>query len=182
MSSPPQGRGKGGSRTGTPSYALSPWSRAAPRNLTSASRRRCRMRRPVPCSRRQWAPFPLLGGLERDASGLGRDSGAGQAYFPPPEGAARLGLRTAPLPIPTAWSPTEEGDQSWVCPHLGPALASPSSQDLRGRHRAGGRRTCGDMSALSSCIISPVLSCRHLNRSRNLRESPATFPTSLPRL
>lgn len=93
----------------------SPWSRAAPRNLTSASRRRCRMRRPVPCNRRQWAPVPLLGGLQRDARGLGRtpgNSGAGQAYFPPPEGAARLGLRTAPLPIPTAWSPTEEGDQS----------------------------------------------------------------------
>lgn len=78
MSPPPRGRGKDGSMNRTPSHALSPWSPAAPRNSISASPRRCRTRRPVPCNRRPWAPSPLPGGLEKDARGLWKDSGRPQ--------------------------------------------------------------------------------------------------------
>lgn len=75
MSPPPEERGKDGSRNRTSSHALSPWSPAAPRNLTSASRRRCRMRRPVPCNRRPWTPSPLV---ERDARARWKDLGRTQ--------------------------------------------------------------------------------------------------------
>lgn len=103
---PCRGRGRDGSRNRPLSRAFSPWSPAALRNSTFASRRRCRTRRPVPCNRRPWARFPLPGGLERDASGLRKDSGGRQAESSPPEGAATLRLRPARLPGPAAQSPS----------------------------------------------------------------------------
>lgn len=177
MSPPPEGRRKDGSVNRTPSRALSPWSPAAPRNSISASRRHCRTRRPVPCNRRPWARSPLPGGLEREARGLWKDSGRPQVPGKPSFHRQRVRRDCAceppcspvycVVPRPEATTALDG-----VRPHLGPELASPSSRDLRGRHRAGGRRTCGDMYALDSCVISARLSCRHLKGSRHCHYPP----------
>ena len=101
--------------------------------------------------------FPWLVGWK------GTRGSSGRTRVPGKRSSRRQGARRdsacdpARLPGRTVLSSRREAPGSpGVHPHLGLSLASPSSRDLRGRHRAGGRRTCGDIQTLDSHIHSPL--------------------------
>lgn len=150
-----QGWGAGG----TPPRAPLPWNPAAPRNSAAASRPRCLPRRPAPCSRRRSARSPPPGGLQRRATRAWESA----------RGARRDGRgrrRSALTHLPEGTRPPGARE-----PHLGLALASPSSRVRRGRRREGGRRSCGDTWAPGSCI--------HLHASPGPQTPDTPFSSSL---